>query len=132
MECSHRFHRDKTNPSDFAAICHQDHLAGAFNHDPIHFCHKNVGGSGTAPQGQAVRSQEDLVGGQFLQLGQRLGANRGLVIGQEVYFNGRKLLKLETTFVYCHHGFCICGAQVHWDARDVIYRRLMKHLGKDG
>ena len=56
----------------------------------------------------------------------------GLVIGQEVYFNGRKLLKLETTFVYCHHGFCICGAQVHWDARDVIYRRLMKHLGKDG
>ena len=50
------------------------------------------------------------------------------IIGVEVETNGRNLLNVGASTVYSLHGYCVCGDQVHWDARDAIFRKMMKDL----
>lgn len=49
-------------------------------------------------------------------------------IGIEVIQNGRPMLYiLGVGPVYSIHGCCQCGQQLHWDSRDVIFRRVIKN-----
>lgn len=50
----------------------------------------------------------------------------GVTIGQETVNGGRTLLDMDGIAAYGFHGYCKCGAQVHWDSGEVIMRRLLK------
>jgi hypothetical protein len=54
-------------------------------------------------------------------------------IGREVQRHNKTMLNMGCVIVYRVHGYCpVCGMQIHWDARDVIYRRMMKRLEREG
>lgn len=51
-------------------------------------------------------------------------------IGTEVALHGKTYLDIGVAAVYRLHGYCVCGYQVHWDATEVIYRRMMRRIDK--
>lgn len=61
--------------------------------------------------------------------------NCGRVVGTLVERNANTFLRIDTSAgsvtVYRVHGYCQCGAQIHWDSSDVRLQRLLKRARRD-
>ena len=53
-------------------------------------------------------------------------------IGIEIIYHGKTMLDTGCGIYYKLHGYCrVCGMQMHWESKDVIYRRMMKRLERE-
>jgi hypothetical protein len=51
-------------------------------------------------------------------------------IGELVSWRGKVYLVIGKQHIYSYHGYCDCGRQVHFDASEMILKRLMKRREK--